>query len=137
MPAHPATVLAVAIKTRYQRRINLTWETGTFAKNYSENRFFPPHKKEYPYMPTSHQSFCCQSHAAKEKASQLLLAPEIQCEAAKILFVDLLPFRSEQVTLSRVMFLHEYHPRPLSWENAPFPSLCFLFSCIICISTGI
>lgn len=51
MPAHPATVLAVAIKTRYQRRINLTWETGTFAKNYSENRFFLPTKKSIPTCP--------------------------------------------------------------------------------------
>lgn len=38
-----------------------------------------------------------------------------------ILFEDFMPFRSEQVTLSRVMFLHGYHSRPLSWENASFP----------------
>lgn len=44
-----------------------------------------------------------------------------------ILFVDFLPFRSEQVTLTTVMFLHRYHPRPLSWEKASFPLTVLAF----------
>lgn len=61
------------------------------------------------------------------KALQLLPVPELQYKAAMILFVDFLPFRSEQVTLTTVMFLHGYHPRPLSWENASFPLTVLAF----------